>query len=193
PELIRLLRRDGGGVLFTAISAELREQLGLPFVAEMLELSESKFPVTRELRHETLRYDRRSSFGVSVNHRSTFTGVTDNDRARTVRALGELARAAPRLDPETLRLRFTSEFASPGHVPILYAAPRLLAERKGHTELTISLARMTGLSECVTGCEMLGDSGGARSPEAAARYAAEHGWRFLDGETVREAWDRWAA
>ncbi|HEV2448957.1 MAG TPA: 3,4-dihydroxy-2-butanone-4-phosphate synthase [Thermoplasmata archaeon] len=192
PELIRLLRRDAGGVLFTAISAELREAIGLPFQSEMLEIAEERFPTLRGLRKENLRYDKRSSFGVSVNHRSTFTGVTDNDRARTVRAMGELARAAPLLDRSALRLRFEGEFSSPGHVPLLYAAPGLLAERKGHTELTVSLARMTGLSECVTGCEMLGDSGGARSPEAAARYASEHGWRFLDGESLREAWVRWS-
>jgi 3,4-dihydroxy 2-butanone 4-phosphate synthase len=192
PELIRLLRRDAGGLLCTAISSELRERLGLPFASELLEAGRAKFPLLEALAREGIRYDRRSAFGVSVNHRSTFTGVSDNERARTVRAIGELARAASTLPDEELRARFTTEFASPGHIPLLYSAPRLLAERKGHTELTISLARMTGLSESVTVCEMLGDSGGPRSPDAAIRYAAEHGWLFLDGETVREAWVRWS-
>ncbi len=128
-----------------------------------------------------------------MNHRSTFTGVPDNDRAATVGAIGRLARDAPGLADEALRARFVDEFASPGHVPLLYAAPRLTAERKGHTELAISLARMAGLSESATVCEMLGDSGGARSPDAARRYAEVHGWVYLEGSTVAEAWDRWSA
>ncbi|MCI4363252.1 MAG: 3,4-dihydroxy-2-butanone-4-phosphate synthase [Thermoplasmata archaeon] len=192
PELIRLLRHDAGGLLCTAISSELRDRLGLPFASELLEAGRARFPLLEALAREGIRYDRRSAFGVSVNHRSTFTGVSDNERARTVRAIGELVRVAPSLSDDELRVRFTSEFASPGHIPLLYAAPKLLAERKGHTELAISLARMTGLSESVTVCEMLGDSGGPRSPDAAARYASDHSWLFLDGETVREAWVRWS-
>jgi len=42
-------------------------------------------------------------------------------------------------------------------------------------------------------CEMLGDSGGARSPEAAREYAESHGWPFLEGRTIVEAWHRWSS
>jgi 3,4-dihydroxy 2-butanone 4-phosphate synthase len=193
PELVRTLRRDAGGLTCVAISAELQARLGLPYAVDLLELGRARYPIAGELAQERTRYDRRSAFGIWVNHRSTFTGIPDNDRARTIRAVGELARDARKLPDAALRARFVDEFASPGHVPLLYAAPGLLRERKGHTELSISLARMARLSESTAVCEMLGDSGGARSPEAARRYAAEHGWPFLEGVQVREAWDRWSA
>ena len=193
PELVHLLRKDAGGWICTAISDELRRRLGLPFYADLLVRSAPAYPVLGPLAREELRYDRRSPFGLHLHHRATFTGIPDNDRAIAIRALGELARDAPRLTDAELRRRFTNEFSAPGHLPVLYAAPGLLGERKGHTELSVSLARMAGLSESVTVCEMLGDSGGARSPGAARAYAAAHGWPFLEGRTVVEAWGRWAS
>jgi 3,4-dihydroxy 2-butanone 4-phosphate synthase len=193
PELVRLLRRDAGGWICAAISDDLRQRLGLPFYSDLLAGSERDYPVLRELRHEQLRYDARSPFGVHVHHRSTYTGIPDNDRATGLRALGEIARDAGRLTDLELRLRFQSEFSSPGHLPIIYAAPGLLSERKGHTELSVSLARMAGLSESTTVCEMLGDSGGARSPDAARRYAQAHGFEFLEGRDLIEAWRAWSS
>jgi 3,4-dihydroxy 2-butanone 4-phosphate synthase len=192
PEMVRLARTDAGGLICTAISDPIRRRLDLPFYAELLSTAAGSFPILAGLRRQRLRYDQRSSFGVTVNHRTNFTGVPDNDRAATIRAIGELARAAPEMDDPSLRARFIEEFTSPGHVPLLYSAPGLLRERKGHTELAVSLAAMGGLSESVTVCEMLGDSGGARSPEAARRYADQHGWLFLEGRSITEAWIAWS-
>jgi 3,4-dihydroxy 2-butanone 4-phosphate synthase len=192
PELIRLLRKEAGGLLCVALSDELRRRIGLPFQSEMLELSESRYPTLAALRRQHLQYDARSAFGVTVNHRSNFTGVPDSDRAVTVRTLGEIARDSPGASDAELARRFTDEFTSPGHVPLLYSAPDLLLERKGHTELAISLARMTGLSEAAAVCEMLGDSGGPRSPDAARKYAEAHGWVFLEGREIQRAWPAWS-
>jgi 3,4-dihydroxy 2-butanone 4-phosphate synthase len=193
PELVHLLRRDAGGWICTAISDELRRRLGLPFYSEMLEGSERDFPVLRRLRREELRYDARSPFGLHVHHRATYTGIPDNDRALGIRALGELARDARNLSDDQLKARFTAEFSAPGHLPIIYAAPGLLSERKGHTELSVSLARMAQLPESTTVCEMLGDSGGARAPDAARRYAEAHGFEFLEGRTLIDAWRTWSS
>jgi 3,4-dihydroxy 2-butanone 4-phosphate synthase len=193
PELVRLLRQDAGGWICTAISEELRQRLDLPFYTDLLLRAEPEYPILGLLAHEELRYDRRSPFGVHLHHRATYTGIPDNDRATAIRAVGELARDAIRLSDAALRERFTAEFSSPGHLPIIYAAPRLLSERKGHTELSVSLARMAGLSESMTVCEMLGDSGGARSPDAARRYAEAHGFEFLEGRTLIEVWQAWSS
>jgi 3,4-dihydroxy 2-butanone 4-phosphate synthase len=193
PELVRLLRQDAGGWICTAISDELRQRVGLPFYSEMLAGRAAEYPVLRELGREELRYDRRSPFGLHLHHRRTYTGIPDNDRALGIRAIGELARDAANLTDAALRARFTSEFSAPGHLVLLYAAPGLLSERKGHTELSIALARMGRLSESVTVCEMLGDSGGARSPDAARRYADAHGFEFLEGRTLVEAWRAWSS
>ncbi len=193
PELVRLLRKDAGGWICTSISDELRVRLGLPYYADLLAAAEPQFPALGAVRREQLRYDARSPFGLHLHHRSTYTGIPDNDRAVGIRALGELARDAPRLSDAALRNRFASEFSSPGHLPLICAAPRLLSERKGHTELSVSLTRMGQLSESATVCEMLGDSGGARSPEAARQYAETHGFVFLDGATILEAWTAWSS
>ncbi|MGB6499814.1 MAG: 3,4-dihydroxy-2-butanone-4-phosphate synthase [Thermoplasmata archaeon] len=192
PELIHLARKDAGGLICTAIPEELRARLDLPFFADLLRLADREHPGVARLA-ERPRYDRRSAFGITINHRENFTGVPDNDRAKTIRSVGELAAAAPRLDDAALRARFSEAFISPGHVYLLYSAPTLLGERKGHTELAISLARMAGLSESVTVCEMLGDSGGARAPDAARRYAEAHGFEFLEGATLIEAWRKWSS
>jgi 3,4-dihydroxy 2-butanone 4-phosphate synthase len=193
PELIRLARADAGGLICTAISNELRLRIGLPFASELLQLGSTRFPILGDVGRHRLRYDARSAFGITVNHRTNFTGVPDNDRAVTIRALGELARGASAQTDEALRAQFVHEFTSPGHVPLLYSAPGLVRERKGHTELAISLARLAGLSESATVCEMLGDSGGPRSPEAARRYAEAHGWVFLEGRAIAEAVEPWSA
>jgi 3,4-dihydroxy 2-butanone 4-phosphate synthase len=192
PELVRLARKDAGGLICTAISDELRARLDLPFFSDLLALAQNEYPGVGGL-FERPRYDRRSAFGITVNHRSTFTGVPDNDRALTIRAVGEIARAASDRSDDDLREMFRTAFVSPGHISLLYAAPGLLGERKGHTELAISLARMGGLSESATVCEMLGDSGGARAPDAARRYAEDHGFEFLEGRTITEAWRRWSS
>ncbi len=192
PELVRLLRVDAGGLICTALSDELRRRLDLPYYTELLALAAREFPSVAAL-VERPRYDRRSAFGITISHRNTFTGIPDNDRALTIRALGELAAAAPSISDRELHDRFRRSFVSPGHVPTLYSAPGLVAERKGHTELAISLARMAGLSESATVCEMLGDSGGARDPEAAARYAEAHGWPFVEGRAIVEAWRTWSS
>jgi 3,4-dihydroxy 2-butanone 4-phosphate synthase len=192
PELVRLARKDAGGLICTAISDELRTRLDLPFFSDLLAIAQGEYPGVAGL-VERPRYDRRSAFGITVNHRTTFTGVPDNDRALTIRAVGEIARAASDRSDDALREMFRTSFVSPGHISLLYAAPGLLGERKGHTELAISLARMGGLSESATVCEMLGDSGGARAPDAARRYAEDHGFEFLEGRTITEAWRRWSS
>jgi 3,4-dihydroxy 2-butanone 4-phosphate synthase len=192
PELVHLQRRDAGGLICVAVSEGLRARLGLPYAAELLRAGQEEFPILKPLRLQRLRYDARSPFGIWVNHRSNFTGVPDNDRATTIGALGALARDAGALSDEALAERFAREFTSPGHVPVIYAAAGLVRERKGHTELAISLARMAGLSESVTVCEMLGDSGGARAPEAARHYADARGWAFLEGRAITEAFLQWS-
>ena len=192
PELVRLARKDAGGLICTAISDELRRRLDLPFFSDLLALAKEQYPNVASLA-ERPRYDRRSAFGITINHRSNYTGVPDNDRALTIRTVGEIARASPGLTDAAVRERFRAAFVSPGHVQLLYAAPALFHERKGHTELAISLARMAGLSESVTVCEMLGDSGGARAPDPARQYAKDHGFEFLEGRTIIEAWRAWSS
>jgi 3,4-dihydroxy 2-butanone 4-phosphate synthase len=172
PGAIAQLRNDAGGLVCVAVSHAVAEAFGLPFLEDALD-----HPTAED--HD-LSYDDRSSFSLSVNHRDTDTGITDEDRSLTVRALASAAAT-----PE--RTKFAVEFRSPGHVTLLRAAPNLLADRRGHTELGVALAEASDVPPAVVVCEMLDDeTGGALSPSDAALYAEGHGIPYLEGTGVIE-------
>ena len=170
PEDVSRMRNDAGGLVCVALSDAVADAFGLPFLEETLDHPASAA-------HE-LGYDERSSFSLPVNHRDTYTGITDEDRATTIT---ELAAAAENPDETD----FADEFRAPGHVHVLRAAPDLLADREGHTELGIALAEAAGREPAVVVCEMLDDvTGQALSPEDARAYAERHGFPYLEGSDV---------
>jgi len=172
PEAVARLRNDAGGLVCVALSDAVAEAFDLPLLEEALDHPSAGGAVA---------YDDRSSFSISVNHRDTYTGITDEDRSRTVRAL---AAAADRV-PEYGAAEFAGEFRSPGHVTLLRTAPGLLADRQGHTELGVALALAAGTGGAVTGAEMLdADTGGALSPADARSYADEHGLVYVEGSAL---------
>jgi 3,4-dihydroxy 2-butanone 4-phosphate synthase len=183
PEHIRRMRKDGGGLICTALHPAIARELGLPFLSDVLSSAAERFPVLNALEANDIPYDERSSFSITINHRRTFTGITDSDRALTIRELARLAS----LNGEK-RTLFGKNFRSPGHVILLRAADGLLHSRRGHTELSVALAEMAGLTPIATICEMMGDNGGALSKREAKRYAEKHGLVFLEGEEIMQAY-----
>ncbi|MDS0475779.1 3,4-dihydroxy-2-butanone-4-phosphate synthase [Natrinema sp. 1APR25-10V2] len=172
PEAVARLRNDAGGLVCVALGHDIAEAFDLPFYSEVVD-----HPATAD--HE-LGYDDRSSFSLTVNHRDTYTGITDEDRSTTIRALGEAAAAPDGTD-------FADEFRVPGHVHLLKAAPDLLAQREGHTELGLALADAADLTPAVVVCEMLDDeTGEALTPADARAYADRHGFAYLEGRDVLE-------
>ncbi len=172
PEAVAQLRNDAGGLVCVALSDAVSEAFDLPFLQ-----SEIDHPAAA--RHD-LTYDDRSSFSLPVNHRNTRTGITDEDRSLTIR---ELARAAETPD----QVDFATEFRSPGHIHILRAAPGLLTNRQGHTELGIALAELAGVEPAVVVCEMLDDhTNEAMTPADAAAYAESHGIPYIEGSVLVE-------
>lgn len=170
PAAVTRLRTDAGGLVFVALSDAVARTLELPFLHEAIDHPSTEY--------DDVGYDARPSFSLSVNHRSTYTGVTDRDRALTIAELGDLA-AAP--DPET----FAASFRVPGHVHLLRAAPGLLADRQGHTELGLALAREADGVAAISGCEMLDDeTGTALAPEAARAYARQHDLVYVSGQAI---------
>lgn len=176
PVDVARLRNDAGGLICTAIADADAEALGLPFMTDVL-------GDAAIADHDDLGYDERSSFSLWVNHRSTYTGVTDNDRATTIGALADAADAVE----DGGDYPFADEFRSPGHVAVLRAHPELLAGRRGHTEMGVALADAAGLTPAATVCEMLdGDTGDALAPSDARAYAEDHGLPFLTGADVED-------
>jgi len=192
PEVMRTLRRDCGGLLFLAVGNEVGELFGLPWLQDIHShpaLVEEN-PVLAELVTDDLQYDTRSAFTVSINHRDTYTGITDRDRALTTRRFGELAGEllASGVSGGEARAALGAEFRTPGHIPVCRESPQGLRTRQGHTELAVAIARLSGHSPCTIGAEMLQPDGdGALPVEDAREYARKHGIPMITGADILEA------
>jgi len=192
PESIKTMRKDGGGLIFLMTSKEIADKLKLPFLADMYCTIKDKYPVLDHLYPNDIPYDSKSSFSLYINHRKTFTGITDNDRSLTMNKFSELIDNVKNLNDSAATKMFGKEFRSPGHIPICVAAEGLLSERKGHTELVISMMGMAKLPPAGSGCEIMGDDGKAMSKEDAKRYAEKYDLVFLEGKDIIEAWKKWS-
>ena len=173
PEAVARMRNDAGGLVCVALSDAVARAFELPYRQDVMD-----HPAAAD--HD-LGYDERSSFSLTVNHRDTYTGITDADRALTITRLAEAA-----ADPATVA--FADEFRAPGHVHLLRAAPGLVADREGHTELALVLAAAADRPPAMVVCEMLDDgTGGALLPAAAREYAQRHGLVYVEGSEVVRA------
>ena len=99
-----------------------------------------------------------TNFTVSIDALSCTTGISTFDRAQTITRLAD-STARP------------EDFARPGHVFPIVAAHGGLAERRGHTEAAIELARMAGLPPAGVICEIL-DRDGSMARAAALNALA---------------------
>lgn len=189
-EAVRRLRTDGGGLLCTAIAPEHHQKLGLPFLADLVKAGAAEHPVLRHLNADDVRYDpSRSSFGLTVNHRSTYTGIPDADRSTTIRELARFLAGLDAKPADAAQKEFGRAFRAPGHCILLNGAAGGLAARQGHTELSLELARLAGLVPSTTICEMLDPaSGKALGKKQAMAYAHSKGLVFLEGRDVIAAW-----
>ena len=188
PATMRQLRFDCGGLLFLAIGHEVGERFSMPYLQDlhMDERLMSDYPVLRELQTDDLQYDTRSAFTLSINHRDTFTGITDRDRALTTRRFAELYSELS--DSDNALEKLGNEFRTPGHIPVCREAEGGLSRRQGHTELAVGLARLSGMVPVVIGAEMLQENGDLALPVEDARvWAGERGIPFLTGKELMNA------
>ncbi|WP_432723921.1 3,4-dihydroxy-2-butanone-4-phosphate synthase [Jeongeupia wiesaeckerbachi] len=106
-----------------------------------------------------------TAFTVSIEARDgVATGVSAADRVTTIHA-------ALSLDP--------AQLVSPGHVFPLRARPGGVLERRGHTEGSIELAQLAGLSDASVLCELMNPDGTMMRGDAVIAYAEQHGLPVL--------------
>jgi 3,4-dihydroxy 2-butanone 4-phosphate synthase len=188
PEVIRTLRKDCGGLLFLAIGNEIGEMFGLPWLQDIHTTPENiaRWPVLDHLKTNDLQYDTKSAFTLSLNHRNTYTGITDRDRALTTKRFAELVtELGPTTAPDAARVALGKEFRTPGHIPVCREAPGGLGTRQGHTELAVSIARLAGVAACTIGAEMLEPNGEKSLPfPEALKYAKKHKIPFVTGKDL---------
>jgi 3,4-dihydroxy 2-butanone 4-phosphate synthase/GTP cyclohydrolase II len=115
---------------------------------------------------------REAAFTVSVDaRRGVTTGISAQDRARTVKALID-----PKTRPEDLR--------RPGHIfPLRYKEGGVLV-RSGHTEAAVDLARLAGLAPAAVICEIMNDDGSMSRLPTLTRFAQKHGLKMVTIESL---------
>ncbi len=145
PEMINFMATHGRGLICAPLTESRCKELDL------------KAMVTNNTDH------LETAFTVSVDLKGhgVTTGISADDRAKTVRAL---------TDPDTK----SYDLARPGHIFPLIAKQGGVLRRTGHTEAAIDFARLAGFRPAGVICEIMNDDGSmARLPqlyEVARRF-----------------------
>ena len=114
-----------------------------------------------------------TAFTVSIDHVSTTTGISAEERGLTCRRCAD-----PSARPE--------DFRRPGHVFPLVARRGGVLARSGHTEATVDLCRLAGLTECGLCCEIMREDGTMMRTAELAELAKEWGLSFI---TIKDLQD----
>ncbi len=184
PSYVARIRMDAGGLICLAVRHDIANKLGLLYMHDMMHMLSSVNPVMAELANGKSPYGDRPAFSIAINHRETYTGITDSDRALTIAEMAKVCSKA--LNGSDAKREFASEFRAPGHVPILIASEGLLSERLGHTELAVYLTQLAGLIPVAVICEMLdGSTYKALSVDRAIQYAREKNIAIVEGSELK--------
>ncbi len=135
PESINFMASHGKGMICAPLTEERARQLELNLMVERN------------------TENMKTAFTVTVDHKSSTTGISAFERANTIRELVNPASES-------------NDFVRPGHIFPLIAREGGVLSRSGHTEAAVELARMAGLRPAGAICEVMSDDGTmARVPE----------------------------
>jgi 3,4-dihydroxy 2-butanone 4-phosphate synthase/GTP cyclohydrolase II len=148
-ELTGFMIRHTSGYICVAMAGRELDRLGLP-------------PMTQ------VNQDRKgTAFAVSVDARDVVaTGISAEDRARTIKVLSDSATEA-------------GDLTRPGHIMPLRAVEGGVLRRPGHTEAAVDLARLAGLSASGALCELVNDDGSMMRAPACRDFADAHGLMMI--------------
>ena len=151
PQIINFLISQCKGVVCLALTREKAEQLGL---SEMV--SHSTDPKGTAF---TQSIDADRKYGVT-------TGVSAFDRAKTI----EVAIANDAV---------SADLSRPGHIFPLIARSGGVLERVGHTEASVDLARLAGLTPAAVICEIVNEDGTMARRDNLVEFSKKHGLKFV--------------
>jgi 3,4-dihydroxy 2-butanone 4-phosphate synthase / GTP cyclohydrolase II len=149
PEAINFMAKEARGWICLALTSERCDELGLELMTQK-----------NDTAHGT-------PFTVTIEAREgVTTGISAADRAHTIQVAVDPSKGA-------------ADIVKGGHVNPLRAKDGGVLERVGHTEASVDLARLAGLSPAGVICEIMNDDGTmARVPDLEA-YAARHGLKMV--------------
>ena len=144
-EAINFMAKHGRGLICLSLTEKRCDELGLPLMVE--DSNATLFG---------------TAFTVSIEAKGKVTtGISASDRAATVRTA---------IDPKTR----PEDLIRPGHIFPVRARPGGVLKRAGHTEASVDLAILAGLTPGAVICEIMNDDGSmARVPDLS-RFADEH-------------------
>ncbi|MDX1948231.1 MAG: GTP cyclohydrolase II [Pirellulaceae bacterium] len=152
PEVVNFIL-SGRGQFCTPLLPETARRLGLTPVVE------------------TNTAPLGTGFLTPIDHRQGKTGITAEERARTVRAIADSTTSA-------------ADFVRPGHVHPLLAKEGGVLRRAGHTEATVDLCRMAGLAPVGVLCEILDERGERATREQMQALAIKHNLKIISIEQL---------
>ncbi len=149
PEMINFMATHGRGLICMPMAPERLEELEIP----------------QMVADNTAR--RGTAFCVSIEaSKDVTTGISAADRARTIRKA---------VDPSTR----AADLARPGHVFPLRAHPAGVLKRAGHTEASVDLCRLAGLSPAAVVCEIMNEDGTMARLNDLTEVARHHGLKMI--------------
>ena len=154
-ENVNFMAVHGKGLICMPMSRELCQKLAFP-----------QMVTDNGDNHET-------AFTVSVDHISTTTGISAEERGSTARFCAD-ADAKP------------EDFRRPGHMFPLMAKKNGVLERPGHTEATVDLMRLADLKECGLCCEIMKEDGTMMRTPQLMELAAEWGLAITTIKAIQD-------
>jgi 3,4-dihydroxy 2-butanone 4-phosphate synthase/GTP cyclohydrolase II len=150
PEMINFMATYGRGLICTPLLEKRCEELGLDLmIGKNSAAFETPFTISVDL----------------IGHGCT-TGISAQDRAKTIKALANLNTKA-------------EELGKPGHIFPLKAREGGVLRRAGHTEAAIDLARLSGLYPAGVIIEILNDDGTMARTNELFKIAQKFNLKFI--------------
>ncbi|HLW56873.1 MAG TPA: bifunctional 3,4-dihydroxy-2-butanone-4-phosphate synthase/GTP cyclohydrolase II [Bacteriovoracaceae bacterium] len=136
PEAVNFMASVGRGLICTPLTKELAQKYDLP------------------LQVHTNTANLGTAFTVTIDAKEKIsTGISASDRAHTIRLLSQ----------ESTK---PGDFVRPGHIFPLVAKDGGVLVRNGHTEASVDLCRLSGLTPVAVICEIINEDGTmARLPD----------------------------
>ena len=147
-ENVNFMATHAKGLICMPMSAEICRKLQFP-----------QMVMDNTDNHET-------AFTVSIDHKTTTTGISAEERGITARAC---------VDPDTK----PEDFRRPGHMFPLMAKKNGVLERNGHTEATVDLMKLAGLKQCGLCCEIMKDDGTMMRMDELKELAQKYQLKFI--------------
>jgi 3,4-dihydroxy 2-butanone 4-phosphate synthase/GTP cyclohydrolase II len=147
-EILNFIIKDARGLVCTPITEKNARHLNLP-------------PMT-----EDNTDSHHTNFTISIDHNKTKTGISVDDRLRTIKSLCS--------DKTT-----SKDFKKPGHIFPLVAAKGGVLRRAGHTEAATDLCKLAGLKEVGVICEIMRKDGKMARMKDLAEFSKKYGVKII--------------